>query len=235
MSKKLIYGIVGSGHVASHMAEYFKLEGIEYITWDRQSSSINAYDKLSKADIILILISDKNIKNFVKENKNLKHKTLIHFSGSFYSKQVLGVHPLMTFGKKLYNLKTYRSIPFIFDAGLDFAQLFPALKNLSYPIKPENKGLYHALCVLSGNFTIMLWLKAKNDFEKKLNLPWEILLPYLKQIFNNINTDIDNALTGPVKRNDEETILNDIKSLDEVEWKDVYRTFEKTFRREEVK
>ena len=90
---------------------------------------------------------------------------------------------------------------------------------------------YHALCVLSGNFSVILWQKAKKDFEEKLNLPWQVLLPYLKQTFKNIETDIDKSLTGPLERGDTETILNNIKSLDEKEWKEVYRAFEKTYGR----
>lgn len=231
MKKKLIYGIVGSGRVALHMARFFELEEIEYISWSRKQDSTDVSNKLSKCDIILVLISDKNIEGFIKENKGLKTKTLIHFSGALYSRKISGVHPLMTFGEQMYDLKTYRSIPFIYEEGFQFSKIFPKLRNKSYPIKPEKKGLYHALCVISGNFSVMLWQKVKQDFEEKLNLPWQSLLPYLEQTFKNIESDIDKSMTGPIVRDDTDTIKNNIRSLEEKEWKDLYIAFEKAYRR----
>ena len=44
-------------------------------------------------------------------------------------------HPLMTFGLDLYDLTTYRSIPFILDSGgTPFHELLPGLPNPSFTI-----------------------------------------------------------------------------------------------------
>ncbi len=234
MSKDLLYGIVGKGRVALHMARYFELENIRYINWNRGDDTVPVSTKLSNCNIILILISDKSIANFIEENPNLRTSQLIHFSGTLNIENIYGIHPLMTFGFSMYELSTYREIPFIVDNGVNFLEIFPKLKNKYYSIKPELKPLYHALCVLSGNFPIMLWQKAMKDFENKLGLSKNILIPYIKQTLKNIEDDYNNALTGPIQRDDELTIKSNIKALNDDEWKNLYRAFQMAYKKEEL-
>ncbi|HVK61040.1 MAG TPA: DUF2520 domain-containing protein, partial [Bdellovibrionales bacterium] len=132
----------------------------------------------------------------------------------------------MTFSQDLYDPATYRRVPFITEKGrADFGMLLPGLKNASYGLDAEQKGLYHALCVMSGNFTVLLWEKAFKEFET-LGLPRMTLLPYLERIaLNLISSRGQSVLTGPLARGDGATIANNIEALDGDKFQDVYRAF----------
>lgn len=230
---KIKIGIVGDGLAATHFAHYLQLENILFRSWSRKKDLTAPGNKLSECSIVLLLIRDDSIEDFISNNPKLKRKTLIHFSGSLSTPEAIGFHPLMTFSKKLYTLEKYRTIPFIgVKDAPDFNQFFPTLKNPFYTINEEQKSHYHALCVLSGNLTTLLWLKASTDFKEKLDLPKEILFPYLEQICNNIEEDPFNALTGPIKRGDKSTIKKNKKALRSRIWSRIYTLFNKVYKEE---
>jgi len=231
MKENLLYGIVGNGQVARHIKRYFDLEGLKYLSWDRKRDISSPSKKFSQCDVILILINDESIISFVQDNKELNKKRLVHFSGSIYSKEVSGFHPLMTFNKEKYDLQHYRDFSFVIDEGLNFNDFFPQLKNKHYHIKPENKVLYHSLCVLSGNFPIMLWQKTIKDFKEKIGLNPEIIEPYLKQVLENFIKSPNSSLTGPIIRNEKKTIKKNIDALKEKEWQNIYKAFYKAYLR----
>ena len=201
------YLIVGRGRLATHLAHYFDLKSIPFLRWDR-TNSINLDNLVSKVDNILLAITDDALESFINENQlvSLK-KNMIHFSGACYIQNAIGCHPLMTFSEKRYDLETYEKIPFCMDTNsVSFSELFPTLKNPSYHIQAEQKALYHALCVLSGNATVVLWQTMLKQFNDVFELPKEALQAYQQQIFTNLQADPDNALTGPWQRHDLETI-----------------------------
>ncbi len=218
--------------MAKHMAAYFAFEAIAPVQWSRKSDKGSPVDKLKDCSIILLLISDDAIEPFVKQYPELTKKRLIHFSGSLYSQQVWGMHPLMTFAKQLYSLAAYRQIPFIVEDRVNFKDIFPNLSNRSYPLRSDMKGLYHALCVMSGTFSVVLWQKIRKMFERDLQIPWEVLIPYLTRTFQNISVDPEHALTGPLVRDDHETMKRNIEALPEAEWKRLYSAFIEAYRRE---
>jgi predicted short-subunit dehydrogenase-like oxidoreductase (DUF2520 family) len=90
------------------------------------------------------------------------------------------------------------------------------------------KSLYHSLCVLSGNFTTMLWQKAFSDFDEKLELDDNLLIPYMEQTFENLRTDRTNALTGPLARKDKATVERNLQALEGDLYQNVYRSFAST-------
>jgi predicted short-subunit dehydrogenase-like oxidoreductase (DUF2520 family) len=98
----------------------------------------------------------------------------------------------------------------------------------------KKKSLYHSLCVLSGNFTTMLWQKVFQDFQDKLKLEPELLLPYMEQTFENLNLNWVDALTGPLARKDDATIEKNIHALEGDLYQNVYRSFVDTIRKGEV-
>ena len=221
------YAIVGAGKMARHMDNYFNFLGVKHLNWKRgQDISI-----LRDADIVLILISDDSIGNFIKLNPILKEKKLIHFSGALELPGVTGYHPLMTFGDKLYTLDEYQKIPFIGTSNtISFKESFPFLVNNYYKIPQEKKALYHGLCVLGGNFTTILWQKVIKDFEENLAIPREVLFPYMEKIISNIKLDSQNALTGPIKRQNKTTIKKNIKTLGTL-WGKIYKLFNRAYLR----
>ena len=223
--KNPTYGLVGRGRVATHMARYLDLEGLPYVVWHRATPS-PVQAAMERADIVLLAIGDDALESFIEDQSELSDRPLVHFSGSFVLGGAHGLHPLMTFGPELYELETYRSIPFIEErGGLGFREVFPGLRNPSWAIDPEDKPLYHALCVLSGNFTTLLWSKAFREFEERLGLPREVLQPYLTRTCRNTFAAGGDALTGPLSRGDAETIERDLRALEGDGFADIFRAF----------
>lgn len=220
------YLILGSGRVARHMSYYLSLLEIPFIQWDGRESIKSL---IAKVDRILILVSDAAIEKVIRENELKEKSKLIHFSGALVTDLAFGAHPLMTFGDDIYDFKTYKEIPFIIeDGGPDFSDLLPGFLNLSFKISRELKPLYHSLCVLSGNFTVLLWQKFFKDMKEKFGVPEEAIRPFLHQTLVNLEKNPDAALTGPLSRRDLETIDKNIAALASDPYADVYRSFVKT-------
>lgn len=219
------YGIVGRGRVATHMARYLDLESLPYSTWHR-GMPCTPGEALGGAPVILLAISDDALEPFLAEHPELAARTVVHFSGSTTIEGVPGLHPLMTFGPETYDLETYRSIPFVTEqATAGFNDIFPALLNPSWEIDPSQKPLYHALCVMAGNFTALLWSKAFEDFEQRLGLPHEILQPYLSKVLENALASGGKELTGPLARGDRGTARRNIAALGNDAYAGLYRAF----------
>lgn len=228
------YGLIGRGRVAIHMARYLELEAQPIVRWHRGMPS-PPEKALAPADTILLAISDDAIVPFLEDHPKLRRQPIVHFSGSLVTDCAHGFHPLMTFGPELYDLETYRSIPFIEESGgAPFREIFPLLKNPSWPLNPKHKALYHALCVVAGNFTTLLWSKAFTDFEQRLGLPREALQPFLAQTCRNTAAAGREALTGPLARGDVETVARDLRALGDDPYALVYRAFATIFELEEV-
>ena len=220
------YGVIGSGRLAHHLIHYFTCLDLDLITWSRKHNTVVDLQKLAqKADVILVLINDDAIEDFIHTHPFLKEKTLVHCSGRLGTKLAKGVHPLMSFGPDLYDLQTYQQLTFVVDADADFKQLFPAINNRFYPLSNEHKAYYHALCVMGGNFTTILWAKLFQEFEKRLKIPKEAAYPYLDVISHNLKTDYRSALTGPVARGDHKTIEAHLAVLSQDGFLPIYRSF----------
>ena len=207
------------------MARYLRLEGLPFSHWHRGQET-SPEEALASAEVILLLISDDSLAGFVEAQPILRNRLLVHFSGSLVIDGIAGLHPLMTFGPDPYSLETYRSMAFIEEkGGAGFREIFPTLPNPSWPVEPGLKPLYHALCVLSGNFTTLLWAKAIEDFENRLGLPREVLMPYLEQTVHNVAAWGREALTGALARGDRGTAARDLAALEGDPFAEVYRAF----------
>lgn len=232
--RQVPYAILGAGRAAQHFCHYFTLLGIPYCQWSRQQNKSDLTKIIAQSERILILINDDVIEAFILENPRLRNKTLLHCSGRLISPLAFGAHPLTSFSKELYDLETYQKIPFILDQYCPaFAELFPGLSNPSYRISSELKNFYHSLCVLSGNFTCMLWQKFFTELENKFKLPKAVAFPYMRQIFTNLQQDTI-ALTGPLVRGDQHTIAANLAALQDDPFQQVYQTFLEIFKKNQV-
>ena len=216
------YGLIGRGRVAAHMARYLDLEGRTVLQWHRGSET-EPETSLHDADVMLLAISDDAIETFLKEHPTFRARPVVHFSGSLVIDGAHGLHPLMTFGPVAYDLEFYRAVPFVSElGGAGFNEIFPGLQNPSRPIRREDKPLYHALCVLAGNSTAILWAKAMEDFESRLGLPRDILRPFLRKTAANSLDHGRESLTGSLARNDLGTVARDLEGLAGDPYREVY-------------
>lgn len=224
------YLLIGNGRVARHFQYYFTQLGLSFNSWQRSQSLTELQQHILDATHILILISDQQINEFIRLHLHYTRAYLIHFSGSLISEKAYGAHPLMTFNPTLYPIEQYPQIPFVIDQDApDFDVLLPGLSNPHVRLPKEFKAKYHALCVMSGNFSCMLWQKLFSSLEQEFNLPAETAQLYLQQQTKNLLTHPKTALTGPLVRGDLVTIEKNLQALQGDPFKEVYESFVKCY------
>ena len=236
------YAILGGGRLARHFGHYFSLLSQRYTGWARdRSSPLNTHadpdnrqrllKTIAPASHVLLLVSDDAIASLVRQYPFLHRKTLIQCAGALSLPGIAGAHPLMTFANELYSLAQYRRIPFMVESGYRFKELFPALPNPQHVICVEKKALYHALCVMAGNFPQILWQAISETFEAQLALNPDVLHPYLRQLTKNFCDTPDSALTGPLSRGDVDTVNRNLQALSGEELLTIYTSFVRFYER----
>lgn len=219
------YLIIGNGRVARHFSHYLSLLHIPFSRWHRPDPAARLQELSRAATHILLLVSDAAIEPFIQEHLGAAARK-VHFSGALVTPLAFGAHPLMTFGPALYTPEQYRAIPFVTDAGAPpFAELLPGLPNPHAALAPEKKAKYHALCVLSGNFSCLLWQKFFAALPRELGLPPEIGQAYLRQQMENLLADPATAFTGPLARGDRATIGRNLAALEGDAFQRIYQCF----------
>jgi predicted short-subunit dehydrogenase-like oxidoreductase (DUF2520 family) len=147
------------------------------------------------------------------------------------SERAVGLHPLFTFAPdRLEPLETYRSILFVGERGRPgLPGLLPELTNPYVAIDPSDKPLYHALCVLGGNLTTLLWRTVVAE-SARLGLPGDAMAPYLDAVVRNLWAS-DDPLTGPLARGDHATVARNQEALAGSPLAAVYEAFCQLFDR----
>jgi 2-dehydropantoate 2-reductase len=214
------------------MARYLALLGIPFVSWSRRDAS-SPEGAIEGATHVLLLISDSAIEPFLRAHPLLgEGRTLVHFSGCLSTPLARSAHPLVSFAGREPGLEEYRRIPFVLETGSPGLQeLLPGLPNPSFRVDPVLKPLYHALCVLSGNFTVLLWTKLFTELEAKLGVPREAALPYLHSVLENLKARPTGSLTGPLARGDWPTILSNLEALEGDPYRVVYQAFVEAYGR----
>jgi predicted short-subunit dehydrogenase-like oxidoreductase (DUF2520 family) len=240
-------GIIGSGNVAHHLIvalqkSIFEGAKIEITTvFSRQknvlSNLLNSaiictdWNNLKEADLFIIAVSDIAITE-VSEKIPFKNKLVVHTSGAvslnaINSNNRKGVfYPLQTFSKNV--AVDYKSIPICIESekAADFKLLQKVANSISdsvYEINSKQRKALHLAAVFVNNFTNYLY-KIGNDICKENNIPFEILLPLIKETAEKINRlSPEDAQTGPAKRNDIETIHSHLDFLSDENQKKIYK------------
>jgi hypothetical protein len=228
--------LIGDGRLARHLSLYFKQLELPFVAWSRRAFAAGGSPALStlidEGTRALLAISDDAIEPFIQSHPELERATRVHFSGSRVTPLAHGAHPLFSFAATLYERDTYERIPFILDEGSPpLADLIPGLPNPEAFIAPGLRSRYHALCVLAGNFTTILWRKLFFELEWQLDLPREQALPYLESTLRGL-TGPGVPLSGPLARGDRGTIEKNLQALEGDPFEGVYRAFVSAFERQ---
>ena len=225
------YLIIGQGRVARHVRQYFSLIPLHHDIWHR-GQPVSALQSLAqKATHILLLINDDAIETFINEHLVETKAVKIHFSGALVTPLAYGAHPLMTFGEELYDLPVYQAMPFVIDDDApDFQTLLPGISNPHARLPKTQKAKYHALCVMAGNFSCLLWQKLFSALEQEFHIPPSFARGYLRRQTKNILHDYHTALTGPLARGDQATIDRNIKALEGDPFQSVYKSFVEAYK-----
>ncbi|WP_283635552.1 Rossmann-like and DUF2520 domain-containing protein [Aquaticitalea lipolytica] len=234
--------LLGAGNVATHLYKAFiKSKDVSVSQWyNRNLEPIQTYkneveviddiNKLKKADVYIIAVSDDAISN-LSSQLPFENRLVVHTSGSvgiyeLDKKNERGVfYPLQTFSKdaevdfkqvpicieviKKTNLKTLKS-------------LSEALGSESHKVNTEQRKALHLAAVFVNNFTNQLYRIAHEITESK-GVEFNILKPLILETAKKVQ-DLSPymAQTGPAKRNDKKTIRKHLKLLENQHHKDIY-------------
>lgn len=224
-------GVVGDGRAARHLNYYFGICGLDVRQWSRRSTA--TWD-MTDREVVVLAVSDRAVESFYHEHPDLGSMTVFHLSGSLVLPDVPGIHPLVSFGPDLYPPEFYAQIPWVGEVGrAGLREVLPELPNPSFSILPEQRALYHALCVMSGNFTTLLWQQFRNDLEA-LGIPGGAMQPYLTSVYENLRNAPSEALTGPLARGDTATIDRNLSALGRAShpFQNVYQAFVQATKKE---
>lgn len=189
---------------------------------------------VNNSDLIFITTNDDNIINVWRDLKhfNINGKIICHCSGSlssdiFYDINNSGayqysIHPMYPFKDKLNSYKNLKSAYFSVEGHpqkLDFiCGIFEKLGNTVLRISKEDKGRYHLANVMVSNLVlslIELGVQTLTDCGVDKSLSKEALLPLIQSNIHNISTQsFKDAITGPVVRDDAETLVKHMQSID---------------------
>jgi predicted short-subunit dehydrogenase-like oxidoreductase (DUF2520 family) len=221
--------LIGRGRLATHLGRYFGQLGVRHTVWSRRLEAEKLcprLDALVQPDTrALLAISDGAIEPFVQSHPELGKTVRIHFSGRLASPLAIGAHPMFSFAGTFYERDLYQRIPFVIDQGSPaLASLIPGLPNPYFFIEPEQRERYHALCVLAGNFTTLLWRKFFFELDVELGMPRQQALPYLESVMRGL-AGTGAPLSGPLSRGDQTTLRRNLVALKGDPFEQVYGAF----------
>lgn len=207
------YLIIGSGRWATHLKFLLSLGEIPFRTWNRKQQNQKDLKTLSaECSHIWFAISDQSIQELGALDF-FNDKIKIHSSGALEFEGIHSVHPLMSFSIELYSPEFYKGLNFVTTSDLPRQQLIPKIQNSLHHIQKEEKAYYHAMCVLAGNGSVLLWQKFISEMQR-MGISQEASLQYCTRVFQNILSNPQTALTGPLVRGDRKTLLEDLRALE---------------------
>ncbi len=215
MEKELAkdYVIFGAGRVGVNMAGYLKSLGhkVSLVSHDKVKSAPDDCARLvTSADIVAAALPDTKIGKWFDQWKNrLTDKPAIHFSGALTISGMFGYHPLFSFPVHKLSEQQLEKIVFACpQRGPDFAAIFPGAQNPNFVIPDHERGRYHALAVLSGNFISFLMNQTQQEFaayftQGGLNeMNADVFGTYIKSVMDRFAENPANSMTGPIARHD---------------------------------
>jgi hypothetical protein len=236
--KNFHYLVVGDGRTSSHLQIYFQRLGISFSTFARSRNSAAEWAAATaRATHVLLLIKDDQIDVFFRARPELKTKCCVHFSGALVHPEIPSAHPLMTFTHLPLPDELLDQMVFTIEQeGPAFAELLPGVPNAHVRVPRAQKARYHAWCVISGNFTTLLWEATAREFANGLGLDPQILVPYFTAQARNISAHLSShqsspesattsCLTGPFARRDLQTIEKHEAALSGHPFQSVYSAF----------
>lgn len=213
-------------------------------------TNTGVYEKLEHivedCDIFFLTVPDGEIVKVWEEIKllSIEKKIFCHCSGSFASTifseisqcKAFGysIHPLFAIHSKCNSYKELSQAFFTIEGSQEYLnfmkQMFLGFGNSVQIIAAQDKVKYHAAAVFTSNFVVALAECGQNllcqcGFDKEQAI--QALAPLMQ---NNVNHIIENgvtsSLTGPVERNDVETIRKHLQALNG-ENKEIYKHLSK--------
>lgn len=226
---------IGSGNVATHMAQAFNARGINVVqVFSRdlshaellaQKTAAQAIADLSlirrDADLYVIAVKDDAITEIAQSLEGVAGLVL-HTSGAT-DIQVLknckryGVlYPLQTFSKS--RAIDFSNVPLFIEAGnqavfSDLKLIADQLSHRVYEADSEKRRVLHLAAVFACNFVNQLYTLSA-DLVEHHGLEFEMLRPLILETALKVQSaEPVNVQTGPAVRGDQQTMMNHLDLL----------------------
>lgn len=184
---------------------------------------------LARADLVAAAIPDDALGGWFERWRGaLGRKNAIHFSGARVIDGLRGYHPLYSFPPSALPPAEFGRIAIAREPGAaSFAQILPGADNPEFVVGDEDRALYHALAVVSGNFAAHLWNETAAAVAARLGPEaGGALGPYFASVVDRFRESPLSSLTGPVARRDSATIRANLAALaGEPRLQALYRAF----------
>lgn len=194
----------------------------------------NIEDFINNCNMIFLTVPDSQIEDvWHKVSKyNITGKIISHCSGAMSSKIFsditmhgafgYSIHPLCAVSSKEESYKTFDKVFFTVEGAADkLNNIIDWLKSMGNPVTSidgDNKVLYHASAVFASNLVIGLFGTACSLLEEcgfnKADAEMALSGLFAGNCSNIVTQGMANALTGPVDRNDINTIEKHLAVLD---------------------
>lgn len=239
--------IIGTGNVAWHLANALQgLSQYELVTIaGRSEKAVSSFkklantclrlDQLKAADITLIAVSDNAVQE-VSEKVPYQTGMFAHTSGSVALDALsrfehYGVfYPLQSFSKE--DKIDFGEIPICLEVANESDKGF--LENLALTLSEKvthisstERAQLHLAAVFVNNFANHCFTIGQELCEQH-NLSFDLLKPLIsKTVEKALHNNPALSQTGPAKRNDSQTIAAHLNLLDDINYKNVYKTISK--------
>ncbi len=240
MSKYYKVTIIGSGNVAWHLsraledAGHFVLEVYsrnikDAISLTKRLYDAEAVDSLdfsnSESEVFILAVSDSAIEEIVGEIILPDNAIIAHTSGAMSISELgyaptehLGVfYPLQTFSKG--KIVDWKQIPILIEAETQVCAdaletLGESISSRVFSINSAKRQEIHLSAVFASNFTTYI-LSLSEQILAERKLDFDLLKPLIAETINKcFDMSPYDALTGPARRGDMETLNRHIQMLE---------------------
>ena len=225
--------IIGGGNVAFHITKaLLKATAVSVIqVYNRSLKAIKHFEKkvsitddinkLVKADLYIICVSDDSIKEIANKIQTFD-ALIVHTSGStsmnvLQNHKRIGVfYPLQSFSKD--RKINFKKIPICVESNTNddlrvIHNLASTLSKNVHEINSTQRQQLHIAAVFVNNFTNHLYTIG-TDICHENSIEPEILLPLIQETAKKINKLTPfKAQTGPARRGDNKVIKNHLEKL----------------------
>jgi hypothetical protein len=224
------YAIFGPGRVGRNVAAFVTTLGHEATLISRAEAADRraAGEIVGAADVVCAALPDDVLSGWAEEWATAaRGRPAIHFSGARLFPGLWSYHPLYSFPQTILPPETLLGIAFARQEGAPpLAEIFPGAENPEFLVRNEDRALYHALAVLSGNFASAIWNESARAFAGRLGVDPAVLAPYLAGVVERFAESPLDSLTGPIARRDRETVRMNLEALkNEPKLAALYRAF----------
>lgn len=210
----------------------------------QQGQAVAALSELPQADITFITTQDNVISKIVTElskNPAIAESIVVHCSGALASNilsplkarhcHLVSIHPLKAFHQKSISKNPFHACLATIEGEPHAVKIIKTLFNRLgaevIPMPTSNKTSYHAGAVMASNYLITL-AQSAYTLLKNAELAQAPAKRIVEQLMRNSldnlesNTEVSEALTGPLMRGDIETIRGHLEVIPDLTTKNFY-------------